>query len=153
MPLRNYRGGDGKLYVRWSLTGLEPIFSHLASKPLSRFQWHVVQWIEIENRAMQFLRTHDKGGDCFTIHSPGELNDEAKVAALLDFLRLPRRGRDIQLQGSKNRTLWMRTEITQRDREDFAAVVNLLPKSCLDIFQQPPYSQWGWAQDLRLAKN
>ena len=52
MPLRHYRGGDGKKYFRWALTGLEPIFSHLAGNPLSRFQWYVVQWIEIENRAM-----------------------------------------------------------------------------------------------------
>src|SRR6187401_1072633 len=42
MPLRNYRGGDGRQYFRWALTGLEPIFSHVAGKPLSRFQWYVV---------------------------------------------------------------------------------------------------------------
>jgi hypothetical protein len=148
LPLRNYRGGDGKPYFRWSLTGLEPIFAHIQGKPLTRFQWYVVQWIEIENRAMQFLQKHGKDCDCFTLHSPAELNDSAKVQSLLEFLDLPRRGKEVQLKGSKNRTPGVRTEITDRDKAEFAEVVNLLPVSYKEIFQQPPYSQWEWAKEL-----
>lgn len=145
LPLRNYRGGDGKKYFRWALTGLESIFSHFKDQPLSRFQWYVVQWIEIENRAMQFLHEYSKQSDCFTLHSPVELNDPAKVPSLLEFLELPRRGTDLQLEGSKNRTPG---EITQRDRVEFAEVISRLPGSYLEIFQQPPYSQWEWAGEL-----
>ncbi len=148
MPLRNYRGRDGKQYFRWALTGLEPIFSHVAGNPLSRLQWYVVQWIEIENRAMQFLRKHAKEQDCFTLHSPVELNDAAMVQSLLEFLDLPRQGKEIHLEGSKNRTPGVKTEITERDRTEFADVIRLLPTSYLEIFRQPPYSQWEWAKTL-----
>ena len=148
LPLRNYRGGDGKRYFRWALTGLEPIFAPVQEKKLSRFQWYVIQWIEIENRAMQFLQKYAKQHDCFTLHSPIELNDAVKVNSLLEFLDLPRRGKEVQLKGSKNRTPGVKTEITQRDGEEFAEVVSLLPASYLDIFQQPPYCQWEWAKGL-----
>lgn len=148
MPLRNYRGGDGKLYFRWAITGLEPIFSHVADKTLSRFQWYVVQWIEIEYRAMQFLRKHGKDKDCFTLHSPIELNDHARVRSLLEFLDLPLRGKEIHMEGSKNRTPGVRTEIIERDQQEFAEVIRLLPRSYLEVFQQSPYSQWEWTKEL-----
>jgi hypothetical protein len=148
LPLRNYRGGDGKQYFRWALTGLEPIFVHFQGKNLSRFQWYVVQWVEIENRAMQFLRKHGKERDCFTLHSPIELNDAVKVNSLLEFLDFPRRQKEVQLKGSKNRTPGVKSETTQRDREEFADVVALLPESYKKIFQQPPYSQWEWTKEL-----
>jgi hypothetical protein len=148
MPLRNYRGGDGKQYFRWALTGMEPIFSHFAGKPLSRFQWYVVQWIEIENRAIEFLKKHGKERGCFTLHSPIELNDPTKMQSLLEFLDLPRRGQEIHLQGSKNRTPGVKTEINERDREEFKQVANLLSATYLEIFQQQPYNQWEWAKEL-----
>ncbi len=148
MPLRNYRGGDGQLYFRWALTGLEPIFAPLAGQPLSRFQWYVVQWIEIENRAMLFLTKHGKEIDCFTLHAPVELNDVIQVRSLLKFLDLPRQGKDVHLEGSKNRTPGVKTEILDRDREEFAEVIRLLPAKFLEIFRQPPYSQWEWAKEL-----
>lgn len=148
LPLRNYRGADGQPYFRWALTGLEPIFASIQGKTLSRFQWYVIQWIEIENRAMQFLQKHGKEPDCFTLHSPVEFNDVGKVQSLLEFLDFPRRQMAVQLKGSKNRTPGVKTEITQRDREEFAEVVSLLPASYLQIFQQLPYSQWEWAKEL-----
>jgi hypothetical protein len=152
LPLRNYRGGDGKQYFRWALTGLEPIFASLQGRKLSRFQWYIVQWIEIENRAVQFLQRHDKHRDCFTVHSPIELNDAAKMQSLLEFLELPRHGKELRLEGRKNRTPGANTEITQRDREEFAEIVALLPASYLDIFQQPPYGKWEWAKELSLKQ-
>ena len=74
-PLRNYRGGDGRHYPRWALTTLEPIYQPLAEQPLTLFQRYVVQWIEIENRAMRFLEKFDKYTDCITLQSPHDLND------------------------------------------------------------------------------
>lgn len=148
MPLRNYRGGDDRQYFRWALTGLEPIFSAVAGKTLSRFQWYVVQWIEIENRAMQFLTKHGKENDCFTLHSPMELNDRANVEELLSFLELPRRVGEIRLEGSRNRTPGVKTEITDDDREEFAEIVRHLPERYRSIFRQPPYAAWEWSNEL-----
>jgi hypothetical protein len=148
MPFRNYRGGDGQAYFRWSLTGLEPIFAHTQGQRLSRFQWYVIQWIEIENRAMEFLQKYGKQADCFTLHSPLELNSPEKVESLLEFLDLPRSGKEITLKGSKNRTPGVRTELTDRDRQEFAEVIRLLPPSSRQVLAQPPYSQWEWAREL-----
>src|SRR5205085_10117672 len=70
VPLCHYHGSKGKKFFLWSLTGLEPIFQHFDVGQLSRLQWYVIQWIEIENRAMRFLVGFDKHADCFTLHSP-----------------------------------------------------------------------------------
>src|SRR5262245_10197335 len=43
VPLRNYRGGDGRKYFRWALTGLEPIFQHFEAARLTRLQWYLLQ--------------------------------------------------------------------------------------------------------------
>ena len=74
-PFRNYRGGDGKRYFRFALTGLEPIYRHFAPGQLTTLQWYLVQWIEIENRATRFLGQLGKEAECFTLHSPADLND------------------------------------------------------------------------------
>lgn len=149
---RHYRGGDGKRYFRWALTGLEPIFAHvtarLAGRPLTPLQWHVVQWIEIENRAMQFLVTYGKETECFHVHSPVELNDPDKLRALLDFLEVPRSGGDIRIEGFTNRLLPGKTEPTDADRAELAEVISLLPASTLAIFERPPYRNWDWAAAL-----
>lgn len=148
IPFRNYRGGDGQRYFRWALTGLEPIFASFKGMGFSRFQWYVIQWIEIENRAMQFLQKHKKHADCCTLHSPSELNEPGKMRSLLEFLDLPRSGEEMILKGRKNRTPGMRMEVTESDQQEFAEVVGVLPVSCLEIFQQPPYCQWEWAKIL-----
>jgi hypothetical protein len=148
MPFRNYRGGDGRSYFRWSLTGLEPIFAELLpGPPLTRLQWYVVQWIEIENRAMEFLKRYAKQSDCFTLHSPGELNDPDRVRSLFDFLDLPRTDRLI-LQGSHNRTPGVRSELTDGDRRQLADVVHRLPDRYRQIFREPPYCDWMWSAEL-----
>ncbi|HSU57121.1 MAG TPA: hypothetical protein VLT36_23975, partial [Candidatus Dormibacteraeota bacterium] len=57
-PFHYYRGDDGRRHFYWSLTMNEPIFRHLDVESLSLFQRYLVQWIEVENRAMEFLERH-----------------------------------------------------------------------------------------------
>src|SRR5437762_13100269 len=92
VPLCHYRGGDSKRYFLWSLTGLEPIFQHFDVAKLTRLQWYVIQWIDIENRAMRFLSKFGKHADCFTLHWPVDLNDAARVGAMFEFLGLREQG-------------------------------------------------------------
>jgi hypothetical protein len=148
LPLCSYRGGDGRKYFRWSLTGLEPIFQHFDLARLTRFQWYAVQWIEIENRAMQFLDRFGKQADCVTLHSPHELNDPQRVGELLDFLGVPRRRATIVIRGRHNRNP-RPTVVTDQDRDQFAAVVRNLPASHLAIFAGEPYTQFPWAELLQ----
>jgi hypothetical protein len=149
LPLRNYRGGDGKHYFRWSLTGLEPIFAQVGDRPVSRLQWYLLQWIEIENRAMAFLHRYGKAADCCTLLSPAALNDVAKVRELLEFLQVPMRNDRICLEGGRNRTPGVRLEITEQDRRELADIICRLPAACLEIFKQPPYVGFPWASELQ----
>jgi hypothetical protein len=143
IPLCHYRGGDGNQYFLWSLTGLEPIFRHFDVARLTRLQWYVIQWIEIENRAMQFLNDFGKHADCFTLHSPVELNDAGRVAGLFDFLGLKQRERQIVIGGRRN-TNWRPTVITDEDRQQFSETVRAVPPSYLEIFRSEPYAALPW---------
>ncbi|MCI0358278.1 MAG: hypothetical protein L0211_07330 [Planctomycetaceae bacterium] len=174
-PLRNYRGGDGRLYPRWALTTLEPIyqavgcmsatkytgsepakahgafrFTHAPyEQPLTLFQRYVIQWIEIENRAMRFLDRFNKHADCITLQSPHELNDAARVRKMFDFLGVKLRRPAIDTAGRQNRNP-RPTVITDREREEFAAVVARLPPSELAIFHKEPYAGMRFLDCLRI---
>lgn len=139
VPFCHYRGGNGQRYFLWSLTGLEPIFQRFKSVTLSRFQWYVIQWIEIENRAMQFLDRFGKHDDCFTLHSPGELNDAERMRSLFTFLKLSLRGREIVLAGRRNKN-WRTTTITDDDRRQFDEVLRAMPARHLEVFNREPYA-------------
>jgi hypothetical protein len=146
IPLCHYRGGDGKKYFLWSLTSLESIFQHFDAAKLTRLQWYVIQWIEIEKRAMQFL-SNKKEADFFTLHSPAELNDPERVASMFDFLGLGRRGQQIDIGGRRN-TNWRPTMITDDDRRQFGDVVRAMPPAYLEIFRSEPYRSLPWATSL-----
>jgi hypothetical protein len=147
VPLCHYRGGDENRYFRWSLTGLEPIFRQINVADLTRLQWYVIQWIEIENRAMRFLSDSGKHVDCFTLHSPLELNDAGRVAALFDVLGLKQRGPQIVIGGRRN-TNWRPTVITDEDRQQFSEIVGAVPRSYLEIFRREPFASLPWAGSL-----
>ncbi len=148
VPFCHYRGGDGERYFLWSLTGREPIFQSLTGMKLTRLQWYVVQWIEIENRARRFLERFEKEANCFTVESPRELNDGARVAELFDFLGLKSRHAEIVLAGRRNRG-WRRLEIAAEDRLEFEEVVRAVPGEYREIFRGPPYAGMEWVELLR----
>lgn len=150
VPFCHYRGGDGQRYFLWSLTGLEPIFQSLAIAKLTRLQWYIVQWIEIENRAMQFLDEFQKHADCLTLHSPHDLNNHQRVKSLFDFLKLKTRHTEIEITGRRNKN-WRPTIVTDEDRRQFVEVVQILPPSYLEIFRREPYASLPWATKLCAA--
>jgi hypothetical protein len=143
VPFCHYQGGDGERYFLWSLTGREPIFHSLTDMKLTRLQWYVVQWIEIENRAMRFLKQFRKEADCFTLQSPRELNDGKRVADLFDFLGLKRHHAELVIGGRRNKS-WRRLEITAEDRQEFLEVARAVPREYREIFRGPPYAGMPW---------
>jgi hypothetical protein len=147
VPFCHYRGGDGLRYFLWSLTGLEPIFQHFDPAQLSRLEWYLIQWIEIENRAMRFLDQFSKQAACYSMHSPVDLNDPARVAALFEFLGLTQRNKQIPLAGRRNKN-WRATQITDDDRQQFHDIVQRIPSSHLEIFCREPYASLPWANTL-----
>jgi hypothetical protein len=147
IPFCHYRAADGHRYFLWSLTGLEPIFKDFDVSGLTRLQWYLIQWIEIENRAMQLLDDFGKGAGCFTLHSPHDLNNIDRVSAMLDFLELPRRHSQVVLAGRRNKN-WRATAVTDDDRRLAEHVWRNIPSHYLAIFRREPFRSFPWIDAL-----
>ncbi len=146
-PFHYYRGDDGRRHFCWALTANEPIFRHFELSRLSLFQRYLVQWIEIENRAMAFLQANQLQSRCFTVRAPRDLNDPAVVASMFDFFGLKPAGDRVIMGGRRNKSLGRTTVITPRDEQEAAAVLERLPAQYLEIFRREPDSSepWSWS--------
>lgn len=148
LPFCNYRGDDGCEYFRWSLTGREPIYQHFSPSQLTRFQWYVLEWIEIENRAARFIKCFGQQIHCVTLRVPDDINDGARLRQMFDALALPTRNTQIVLAGRKNRTPGTRTLVTSDEERQFAQIVRQLPAEYLAIFRAAPYATCNWVSLL-----
>ncbi|HEY1789116.1 MAG TPA: hypothetical protein VGJ73_13225 [Verrucomicrobiae bacterium] len=151
-PFHFYRGNDGQRHFAWALTGNETIFQHFASQPLTLFQWYLIQWVEIENRAMNFLNAHGLHDRCFTLRSPHDLNDAAKVREMFDLLGVETNRPEIVFGGRKNKSIGYFMAPASTDRES-QFVLERLPKSYLQIFRRRPYSDLPWASLFNSQSN
>jgi hypothetical protein len=151
-PFHYYNGDDGRKHFCWSLTTNEEIYSFFP-RELTLLQKYLIQWIEIENRAMNFLEQHQLHDRCFTLHSPRELNDPATINRLFDFLGLQRWGAEILMAGRRNASLGYAPVTESQDEREFARVLAALPSRYLDIFRREPYTRFEWAGPLRAAPN
>lgn len=147
-PWRRYVSTEGKSFLRWALTGEEAVYRFFDDRPLSRFQWYVVQWIEIENRIVRLLRREGGADRCFFLSTPADFKDGDKLEAMLSFLKIERRagskldGRRSSLR--RNRTPGKPTLVTKSDHREFRAVIDRLPDEYLEIFAEPPYDALEW---------
>jgi hypothetical protein len=148
-PFHFYTGDDRRCHFAWALTGNEPIFRGFDLEHLSLFQWCLIQWIEIENRAMRFLDEHQLHARCVTLHTPRDLNDPPKIKALFETLGLETIYPQIVLRGRKNKSLGTTTVITPQDEGEAEAVLKRVPSQFLEIFARPPYIQSEWSARLR----
>lgn len=147
-PWRKYRASDGRRYFYWSLTGEEPIYRAVGLDRPSLFQHYVIQWIEIENRAMRFLDDFDKHQHCVTMQSPTELNDPQRVKTAIEQLGLELVEEEVRIEGKQNRTPGAKTTITAQEEDEFRAVVEQMPAEYLEIFTEEPYASQEWVSWL-----
>jgi hypothetical protein len=152
-PFHYYRADDNGKYFWWSLTCKEDIYQHFDRNRMSLFQKYLIQWIEIENRAMSFLDQHQLHGRCATVDAPRELNDPVKVAGLFEFLGLQTRHAEIAMGGRKNQSLGYHNNIEPEDERELEAVLSGLPDQYLEIFEREPYTRFEWSARLRRARN
>lgn len=143
-PFHFYRGDDGQRHFAWALTGNEEIFQNFASEKLSLFQWYLLQWIEIENRAMNFLDENHLRERCFTLNCPRDLNSPKKVRELFDFFGIATKQPGIIFGGRKNKSIGYSAEMAAQHEKEFQAIIQQLPKRYLEIFRREPYSQCDW---------
>jgi len=151
-PFHFYKGDDGKKHFVWALTGNEEIFRHFEPATPSLFQWYLLEWIEIENRAMSFLQQHQLHSRCVTLRVPRDLNDVATIQKMFDTFGLKKRHPHIVLSGRKNRSLGYSSGLDASEESQCAAVLEQLPGRYLDIFHQEPYTSCNWSERFRRLK-
>lgn len=137
------------------------VVGRLAALPSDR-DWRSFPsaWGEIENRAMALLGRYGKKGDCFSLHTPADLNDPERILRMLDGLGLEKRSEQIRFPSTKNgvlgrgnrrlknQTPGFPTAVTDREREEFAWVIQRLPNSYLEVFHHAPYQSLPWVNTL-----
>ena len=148
-PWRDYRTEGGRKFFRWSLTGDEPIYQAVDLPERSLFQHYVIQWIEVENRAMQFLDQFDKHDDCATMISPRDINDPTAVQRMIENLGLETAHEEIQITGQQNRTPGKKTTVASQEEDEFREVIDCLPERYLEVFRRSPYADCEWVTWLQ----
>lgn len=152
-PFHFYKGDDGQRHFAWALTGNEEIFQNFRGKKLTLFQWYLVQWIEIENRAMNFLDKHGLHDRCFTLHSPRDLNDAVKIREMFAFLGVETRRRQILFGGRKNKSIGYSSTTEPEKENDFQFILEHLPEHYLKIFESSPYRDLPWSAPFKKTSN
>ncbi len=148
----NYRGDDGNKYIKWTLTGNEEIYKFLnfdkktiytVSDEDKVYQYFLLEWIETENRAMNFLNKYKKHNDCYTLDFPKDLNHAKKIKDMFKFFKLEMKHKDISFQGRKNKGA-KKTIIAEKEKNLFNEIISKLPDKYLKIFQNKPYVDFKW---------
>lgn len=149
-PFHFYEGDDHRRHFVWALTGNEPIFRQFPAGALTTFQWYLLQWIEIENRAARFLDEHNLHSRCFTLETP-ELSHPEKLKAVFDFFGLRTAKSSLVLAGRKNRSIGYSAAKAEQQEAEAAAILRKVPASYLAIFDREPYTNYPWSKRLRPA--
>ena len=146
-PFHFYRGDDGRRHFAWALTGNEEIFRHFANDKLTLFQWYFIQWIEIENRAINFLNKHHLHNRCFTLDSPGDLNNAEKIREMFGALGVETKQPQIVFGGRKNKSIGYSPSTTDCESE-LKFILEQMPERYLKIFETRPYCDFKWITRL-----
>jgi hypothetical protein len=148
----NYKGDDGNKYIKWTLTGNEEIYKickfdnntiYQITEPKKIYQYFILEWIETENRAINFLNKYKKHDDCFTLDVPKDLNDEQKIKTMFKFFNLEMKNKTITFEGRKNKGK-KKTIITEDEKNHFSEIISLVPNNYLEIFKNKPYTDFDW---------
>lgn len=145
LPFADYTSDTGERYFRWALTGKEEIFQHYAGRILSRLQFYLLQWIEIEYRAMQLVKENRWGDRVFFIDVDTQLEGEVVLRQMLEFFGLPHLPR-LNMNLRRNKTPFIGpTVITAQDELEIQAVMQDLPGVYRAMLKDEPYSKCsGW---------
>ena len=145
IPFVDYTSDAGERYFRWALTGKEEIFQYYARHTLSRFQFYLLQWIEIEYRAMQLIKQNQWQDRVFFIDVDAQLKDEALLKQLLDFFDIPHKPR-FNMNLHRNKTPFVGpTVITAQDELEMQWIMQNLPDTYKAMLKGEPYSKCsGW---------
>ncbi|MDH7517684.1 MAG: hypothetical protein QHH19_05010 [Candidatus Thermoplasmatota archaeon] len=134
-----YKGDDGRKYFKWILTGKEDIFKNFnydwktiyyLKDERKIFEFLILYWIELENRAIAFLDKYKKHNDCYTLQVPEDLNDVKTLKDMFDFFELELKQEYIDLRGRKHKGA-KPTIVTKDDKNQLDEI---LKKNTTKIF-------------------
>jgi hypothetical protein len=149
-PFADYRSDGGVRYFRWALTGKEAIFQHYAKRSLTRFQFYILQWIEIEYRAMQLLEQNHWCDRVFFIDVDTQLKDEKVLRQMIDFFGLDHEP-VLNMKLRRNRTPFMGpTTLSPQDELEIQAVMQDLPDVYKTMLRDEPYTKCSEWEGFRL---
>lgn len=145
LPFVDYISDSGERVFRWALTGKEKIFQHYAGYTLSRFQFYLLQWIEIEYRAMQLIKQNEWQNRVFFIDVNRQLKDESVLKQLVKFFYLPHTP-NFNMDLRRNKTpLIGSTLITAQDELEIQWIIQHLPGTYKKMLNNEPYTKClGW---------
>ncbi|MBY0473547.1 MAG: hypothetical protein K2Q13_00615 [Nitrosomonas sp.] len=146
-PLADYADDSGARFFRWALTGQEEVFRHYPPS-LSRFQFYLLQWLEIEYRAMQLIQDHHWQDRVFFIDVGVDLQREAVLKNMIRFFDLPHQPA-FKMNLRRNQTPFIGpTLITQQDKQEFQAIARNLPERYKKLLQNQPYRDCSWFAEV-----
>jgi hypothetical protein len=145
LPFVDYCSDNGTRYFRWALTGKEAVFQYYAGYNLSRFQFYLLQWIEIEYRAMQLLKQNRWEDRVYFIDVDAQLKDEAVLRRMLEFFGLCHKPA-FNMNLRRNKTPFVGpTVITAQDELEIQEIMQNLPSAYKAMLEDEPYSKCsGW---------
>jgi len=112
-----------------------------AGYTLSRFQFYLLQWIEIEYRAMQLIKQNDWQNRVFFIDVNKQLKDESVLKQLVKFFDLPHTP-NFNMDLRRNKTpLIGSTLITAQDKLEIQWIIQNLPYSYKKMLDNEPYTK------------
>ena len=148
IPLAYYKR-NGEKFFRWSLTGHEAIYEYYLDMKLSRYQFYLLQWIELEYRAVQLLKANKWQRKVFFIEVEKHLNDSSTMQKMLDFFKLETTNKMLKMDLRTNKTPFVgQTIINEIDLEESRQVMKRLPYQYQSILMQPPYQNCDWVNML-----
>jgi hypothetical protein len=144
LPFAYYKRDD-KCFFQWALTGDETIFDFYKDIKISRYQFYVLQWIEIEYRAMQLLAENNWQDKVFFIEVEKDLKDASVMLRMLDFFNLECAHKTLKMDLKTNKTPFIgQTQLSNNDLKEFEQVMAKLPQQYKLLFMQPPYKHCRW---------
>ncbi len=147
IPFVDYLSDTGEYLFRWALTGHEGLFQNY-TPVFNRFQFYVLQWLEIEQRAMQFIRDNHWQDRIFFIDVDADLKREEVLKNMVDFFELPHRS-VFNMELRRNKTPFIGpTIITRQVKQEFRNVVRDLPDDYRQLLQSKPYSDCCWFTEV-----
>ena len=147
IPFADYTGDSGERFFRWALTGREDIFRHYPAS-LSRLQFYLLQWLEIEYRAMQLIRDNRWQARVFFIDTGADLKRETVLKDMIRFFDLPHQP-IFNMNLRRNQTPFTGpTLLTQQDEREFQAIARHLPGRYKMLLQSEPYRNCNWSAEV-----